>query len=117
MSKQLLFSVIKSDCDWDTFRCPGNGGQKVNKTSSGIRCTHRASGAVGKSCDTRSQSQNRHHAFRKMFETAEFKAWHKLEVARRTGMLQDVETRVNELMADCYLKVELLNGVDDHCGK
>jgi peptide chain release factor 2 len=40
-NKRLLFSVTKNDCDWDTFRSGGKGGQNVNKVESGVRCTHR----------------------------------------------------------------------------
>lgn len=83
---ELLFSVTASDCRFDYFRGTGKGGQKRNKTSSGVRCTHIASGAVGVSDDTRSQHQNKPIAFRRMAESPEFKSWHKLEVARRTGV-------------------------------
>lgn len=35
MSRQLLFSVTRDDCDWQTFRAGGKGGQNQNKVSSG----------------------------------------------------------------------------------
>lgn len=84
---ELLFSVTASDCRFDYFRGSGKGGQKRNKTSSGVRCTHKESGAVGVSDDTRSQHDNKKIAFQRMAETKAFKAWHKLEVAKRTGAL------------------------------
>ena len=55
MTKKLLFSVTAADCRFDYYRGSGKGGQKRNKTSSAVRCTHIASGAVGASDDTRSQ--------------------------------------------------------------
>src|SRR5262245_3261330 len=36
--KKLLFSVTKEDCDWQTFRAGGKGGQRQNKTEIGVRC-------------------------------------------------------------------------------
>lgn len=103
--RELLFSVTKEDCRWDYFRCPGKGGQKVNKTSSGVRCTHKASGAVGQSCDERSQHINKRLAFERMVETKEFKQWHRMEVARRTGQLERAEDKVAKEM--CNIKVEI----------
>ena len=106
MTKQLLFSVTKDDCRWDYFRCPGNGGQKVNKTSSGVRCTHPPSGAVGQSCDIRSQHQNKKLAFERMANTEEFKTWHRLEVARRTGELAEVERKVTQELNNVKVEVK-----------
>jgi protein subunit release factor B len=40
MGKELLFSLTKKDFRIDTFRAGGKGGQKQNKTSSGVRVTH-----------------------------------------------------------------------------
>lgn len=104
--KELLFSVTKDDCRWDYYRCPGKGGQKVNKTSSGVRCTHKASGAVGQSCDERMQHQNKKTAFVRMCETKEFKTWHRLEVARVTGKLADIERTVEREMKKVSLEVK-----------
>lgn len=98
MSKNLLFSVTAADCQWDYFRGSGNGGQKVNKTSNCVRCTHTASGAVGKATDSRSRDQNRKTAFERMAETKEFKSWHRAEVARRTGQADQVRINVEAAM-------------------
>jgi protein subunit release factor B len=96
--KELLFSVTAADCDWQYMRGTGPGGQKRNKTESKVRCVHRASGASGESDETRSQHMNKVKAFLKMSETKEFKAWHKMECARRLGNLADIDEAVDHLM-------------------
>lgn len=106
MSKEILFTVTAADCDWEYMRGTGPGGQKRNKTESKVRCTHRASGAIGESDETRSQHDNRRAAFRKMAESKEFKAWHKIEVSRRTGQLIDINDKVDKMMRDANLRVE-----------
>ena len=106
MSKELLFSVTASDCDWQYIRGTGPGGQKRNKTESKVRCTHRASGAVGDSDLTRSQHENKKIAFRKMVESKEFRLWHKLETARRLGDKLTIEEKVDRAMIDKNLKIE-----------
>ena len=102
----LLFSVTRKDCDWQTFRSGGKGGQNQNKVESGVRCIHRASGARGEARDSRDQFRNKRTAFVRMLETKEFKAWHKMEVARRLGKLRDLDTIVDEQMDMKYLKIE-----------
>ena len=69
--KKLLFSVTAKDCRWDYYRGSGKGGQKRNKTSSAVRCTHTASGAVGKAEDTDSQVKNKKLAFTRMAKSNE----------------------------------------------
>jgi peptide chain release factor 2 len=108
MSKQLLFSVTASDCDWSYYVGPGDGGQKKQKTHSGVICTHRASSAQARCHAGRSQWQNKKSAFVKMAETPEFKMWHRMEVARRTGELKKMEDAVEKAMDPKNLKVETL---------
>ena len=106
MTKEVLFSVTAADCDWEYMRGTGPGGQKRNKTESKVRCTHRDSGAVGESDETRSQHDNKRKAFVKMAESAKFKAWHKLETARRMGEMTTLNETVDNLMNPRYIKVE-----------
>lgn len=86
---ELLFSVTLKDCDVDTFRAGGNGGQNQNKRDTGVRVTHRASGAVGTARDERSQLQNKKLAFRRMAESKLFQAW----VARQSHEYRQIEAR------------------------
>lgn len=106
MDKELLFRVTANDCDWSYTRGTGPGGQKRNKTSSKVRCTHRASGAIGESDETRSQHDNKRLAFRKMAETKEFKTWHKIETAKRLGNLISIEDNIKSAMRESNLKIE-----------
>jgi len=106
MGKELLFSVTESDCDWQYERGTGAGGQKRNKTSSKVRCTHRASGAVGISDETRSQHQNKPRAFVKMIETEKFKGWHKVECAKRMGRLHEIEEEIERQMKPSKIIIE-----------
>jgi peptide chain release factor 1 len=82
-NKEILFKVTADDCRWDYFKGSGNGGQNKQKTSSGVRCTHLASGAVGQSTESRSQFQNKKAAFARMTQTDKFRIWIKMETARR----------------------------------
>jgi hypothetical protein len=106
MSRQLLFSVTASDCEFTYTRGIGPGGQKRNKTSSAVHCHHLASGARSYSDITRSQHDNKRDAFKKMVNTDVFKKWHRLEVLRRLGTLSEIETKVDyELRTN--LKIEI----------
>jgi len=110
MTRELLFSVTAKDCEWDFVRGTGKGGQKKNKTSSAVRCRHLPSGAIGYAEDSRSQSKNRQLAFKRMAESREFKQWHRLETAKRTGELIEIERRIDrELRNPNITRVETMN--------
>lgn len=108
--KKLLFSVTAKDFNWDYFNGSGNGGQNRNKTQACVRCTHPPSGAQGVSQESRSQSDNKVKAFKRCIETKEFKAWHKLECARRTGMEAEVEQAVERQLQDVKIETKDENG-------
>ena len=58
----LSDGALLADCRWDTFRGPGPGGQKRNKTSSAVRVTHAPTGLSAVATETRSQARNRANA-------------------------------------------------------
>ena len=107
MSKQLLFSVTASDCDWSYTRGTGNGGQKKNKTNSAVHCTHRVSGAHGYAEDSRSQHQNRAKAFERMANTKEFQEWNRLEAMRKSGAMAVIEDNVEREMKKIRVEVKV----------
>jgi protein subunit release factor B len=59
------------ECEVDTFRSSGPGGQHVNKTESAVRLRHLPSGVVVTSRQERSQHQNKSLCLRKLREKIE----------------------------------------------
>lgn len=53
-------------CVQDFHKASGNGGQKVNKTSSAVRLTHTPSGVTVSEAGNRSQAMNRINALKKL---------------------------------------------------
>jgi protein subunit release factor B len=101
--RELLFSVTLADCDVETTRGHGKGGQNRNKRDTAVRIRHRASGAVGYSQDQRSQYQNKRTAFIRMTQTKEFKTW----VRMRTGEDARTVAAVDRAMWPVNIKTEM----------
>lgn len=91
MERERILSVTLADCDVQTFRTGGPGGQKQNKTSSGVRVIHRDSGARGECREERSQHLNKRRAFRRMVETTTFQSWLKMQLGRDEHIRAEVE--------------------------
>lgn len=117
MSRQLLFSVTRKDLDMQTFSAPGAGGGGKDTSSNCVRLVHRDSGAVGEGRESRSLTQNRQSAFKKLVETVRFKNWHRAEVARLMGKKLEetpeqikarVDRMIDEGLKDGTIKVEYL---------
>ena len=58
--------ALLCDCEFIMQKGTGNGGQKINKTSSAVRLRHRPTGIAVAANEERSQAKNRHIALRKL---------------------------------------------------
>jgi len=62
----LSDAQLLEQCEVDTYRASGPGGQKRNKTSSAVRLRHAPSGLIVIAEETRSQHENRARALRRL---------------------------------------------------
>jgi ribosome-associated protein len=62
---------LLDECEIETYRSGGKGGQHVNKTESAVRLRHLPSGIVVTCQEDRSQYQNKLTCLRKLRERAE----------------------------------------------
>lgn len=106
-TKEKLFSVTAADCRWDYYRGSGKGGQARNKTENCVRCTHIASGAVGKSEDGRSKDLNKRTAFERMCNTDIFQKWCHKEAMRKSGELALIDAKVESQMREAITEIKV----------
>jgi protein subunit release factor B len=59
------------ECDVETYRASGPGGQHRNKTESAVRMTHRPSGITRVATEHRSQTRNRVLALERIWRALE----------------------------------------------
>lgn len=74
MREHVLRVTIK-DCEVQTFRCGGKGGQNKDKRDTGVRIIHHPSGGVAESREARSQLGNKRRAFERLGRTMAFQVW------------------------------------------
>src|SRR5215208_183528 len=63
----LSDSQMLDQCEVDTYRASGPGGQKRNKTSSAVRLRHVPSGLIVIAEESRSQHENKAKALKRLF--------------------------------------------------
>jgi len=112
--KKKLFSVSIHDCEIKSFCSGGPGGQHQNKVATGIRIIHRLSGAVGEARDSKSQSQNKLNAFKRMANTKEFTNWARLQAAKLISG-KSIDSIVDEQLQEQFIKTEIKD--DKGCWK
>jgi len=100
--RELIVSVTRKDCDRQTFRGSGPGGQHRNKRDTGVRWIHRESGARGEASEKKSQHQNERVAWRRMAESPKFQLWLKMQ----GGMAAVIDANVKTAMRPRNLLVE-----------
>lgn len=105
--KTLLFRLTRKDFTVEALTSGGHGGQRANRRHTACRITHPNSGAVGQSSDEAHYKQNEKLAFQRLLATDKFKAWHKLECARRMGILADVDKKVEQEMKNIRVDVKV----------
>jgi len=102
---QLDDRALATICKIDLYKASGTGGQKRNKTSSAVRMRHLESGLISKAADSRSQSDNRRKAMRRMRESLALDLREELEsgykvseaaqgVLKKGGLSKNSKTRV-----------------------
>jgi hypothetical protein len=64
--RDLNDATLLAQCHWDAFRGSGPGGQKRNKTSNTMRLTHVPTGVTVVAGESRSQSENKALALRRL---------------------------------------------------
>src|SRR5262249_14690328 len=64
---------LLAQCEVDTYRASGPGGQKRNKTSSAVRLRHPPSGLIVIAEESRSQHENRARALKRLRQAIHLK--------------------------------------------
>lgn len=106
--RELLFKVTAKDFEETHIRGSGPGGQHRNKTSTGVRLRHRASGAVAEATEHKSQEQNRREAWKRIRETREWKVWLRDVLAIASGQ-PTIAQRVDRAMSPENITTQILD--------
>jgi hypothetical protein len=75
---ELTDAQLLAECDVDTYRGPGPGGQKRNKTDSAVRLRHKPTGMIVVAGESRSQAENRTRALKRMREALALRIRHEV---------------------------------------
>lgn len=104
--RQRVTILRKKDLEFSYYCGPGHGGQAKNKVASGVMIRHAESGAIAKAHDSRSQEQNKKHAFERLVATPQMKFW----IARKLHEIKNQETIEQTIEKECApenLKLEV----------
>lgn len=106
MARERILHITIKDCEVQTFRVGGKGGQRKDKRDTGVRIIHHPSGGRGVCSEHRTQGQNKKFAFSRMASSPEFQAWVRMAHAQAVGQIARVEAEVDKLMRDEDIEIE-----------
>jgi hypothetical protein len=86
-------SQLLAQCEVDTYRASGPGGQKRNKTSSAVRIRHLPSGLIVIAEESRSQHENRARALKRLRQGLYLKVREELAPDRLTTVQAHADFR------------------------
>lgn len=91
MSQRLAWmslsdAALLEQCDVDTYRASGPGGQKRNKTSSAVRLRHEPTGLIVIAEESRSQHENKAKALRRLRQAFALKIREPVDAGPLAGM-------------------------------
>lgn len=112
-TRTRIIHLTKRDFIRQTFRAGGKGGQKQNKTETGVRFIHPPSGARGESREERTQLLNERIAFRRMAESPKMKLWiaaRHQETELTEQAVVEIHSRVESMMNDVLVEVKDAEG-------
>lgn len=109
---RLTDAELLAQCEMDTYRASGPGGQKRNKTSSAVRLRHQPTGLIVTAVESRSQHENRERAVRRLRQAIALTQRNPLEPQAphpeffTAALKRDVSLHVNEKHPDYWLIVQ-----------
>lgn len=104
--RERILHLTRKDFIRQTFRTGGKGGQRRDKTETGVRFIHEPSGARGEATEASYQHQNEKVAFKRMAESPKMRAW----IAEQH---QSFEQGGHEIEVPALLDSEILYEVRD----
>jgi hypothetical protein len=106
----LTDTELLAQCEVDTYRASGPGGQKRNKTSSAVRLRHKPTSLIVTAVESRSQHENRARALRRLRQAVALSQRNRIQpqdaapAFYRDALKRDPGLRVNAKHSD-YLHI------------
>jgi protein subunit release factor A len=104
MPREKVMTVTIHECDVQTFKASGKGGQNRDKRDTAVRIVHKPSGARGESREERDQLSNKRKAFVRMADSKLFQDWIKRQHSQRVANIDawlDDQMRPENLQIEC----------------